>query len=247
MLSWPGIFPMCLKQIKVVWMILEKWDVIVLVFNSIRSCRMAVILILRVNASVWQGQALVPEPNKTQPPHWLLPATVTKYKKLRFKIIWHVRIRLNQHNRVSVYFIVLSFSILWQQMGRSLWYTLQNEPLFIQNGQELTELWAKQLSFFVLLINQSILNHFWMNKGLFWSLWVGESLPVPILMSTCTCNPYGLWIPVLLPNWILANVSCSVPVGCPWSIFRWKELVECLSQVDIYICREYPLDFVLGA
>jgi len=33
-------------------------------------------------------------------------------------------------------------------------YTLQNEPLFVQNGQELNELWAKQLFFFVLLITQ---------------------------------------------------------------------------------------------
>ena len=139
MLSWPGIFPMCLKQIKVVQMILEKWDVIVLVFHSIRSCRMAVILILRVNASVWQGQALVPQPNKTKLPHWLLPATVTKYKKLRFKITQHVRIRLNQHNRVSVYYIVLSFSILWQQMGRSLPYRDHRGHRVQQDSQDFTD------------------------------------------------------------------------------------------------------------
>ena len=46
-------------------------------------------------------------------------ATITKYEKLRFEITWHVRIMLNQHKRVSVYYIVLSFYILWQQMGRS--------------------------------------------------------------------------------------------------------------------------------
>ena len=46
-------------------------------------------------------------------------------------------------------------------------YTLQNEPLFIQNSQELTELWTQQLSFSVLLITLSILNHFEWTKACF--------------------------------------------------------------------------------
>ena len=39
-----------------------------------------------------------------------------------------------------------------------------------------------------------------MNKGLFWSSWVGESLPVPIPAHTCTHDPHGFQKPMPFPN-----------------------------------------------
>jgi len=107
-------------------------------------------------------------------------------------------------------------------------YSFQNKPLFIQNDQELNELWAKQLSFFVLLITL-VTSHLDWRK-------VKESpstLPeYPIIIWTHSWTPstpgsvllqfYTLFFVIQYSNRFA--VSCVISVGLikctmesPWS------------------------------